>query len=371
MPPRTSRLFDPEARGISRRAFLKYCGAVAVALGMEASMAGSIARALTSAKPQVVWLNFSECTGCSESLLRSEGPNVESIIFDVLNLNYHETIMAAAGARATELLEATAAQYAGQFICVVEGSIPTAQNGVFGTIGGKTMLSIAQSIIPKAKYVISFGTCSSYGGLAAAAPNPTGAKGVSAALGLSNVINIPGCPPNPFNLVSTLANYLVAGQMPALDSKGRPTFAYGQTVHAQCPKPYGCLEGYNCKGKTTYGNCPTQKFNGESWCVQVEHQCIGCTEPNFWDANAPFYNTMWASMFATYRKDAQAHPLNNAAFCTPCHSSSTYATRKQQYGSTFATRMHSEHEMTSRLNTNVGCANCHTAPGGTKIEIDD
>jgi len=104
-------------------------------------------------------------------------------------------------------------------------------------VGNRTMLSIAQEICPKAKAVICAGTCSSYGGIAAAYPNPTGAKGVKAALPNLTVpvVNVPGCPPNPVNVVGVIADYLLQNRLPALDSKGRPRFAYGRKVHELCP----------------------------------------------------------------------------------------------------------------------------------------
>ena len=165
---------------ITRRSFLKYCGGIAATLGLSASMIPRIAEALTSADTRlpVVWLHFAECTGCSESFLRATDPHVADILFDVLNITYHETIQVACGEKAEYNRDKTVQDYDGQFICVVEGAIPTADDGVYGMVGGKTMLEIAQSVIPRAKHTICFGTCSAYGGLPAAAPNPTGAKGV-------------------------------------------------------------------------------------------------------------------------------------------------------------------------------------------------
>ena len=43
----------------------------------------------------------------------------------------------------------------------------------------------------------------------AAAPNPTGAVGVSEALEREDIINLPGCPVNPVNIVGTLLSYLM------------------------------------------------------------------------------------------------------------------------------------------------------------------
>lgn len=363
---------------VSRRHFLKYCSAVAATLGLSATWIPKIAEALTSdSRPPVVWLHFAECTGCSEAFLRAQSPGVEDILFGVLNLTYHETIQAACGTKAHQNLERTVAERAGEFICIVEGAIPTAAGGVYGMVGGKTMLSIAQEVLPKAKHVIAFGTCAAYGGLPAAAPNLTGAKGVKDATGIES-INLTGCPPHPMNLVATLTSYLLNDQMPSLTADGRPTFCHGSTIHSQCPAPKGCMEGYNCKGKVTRNNCPKQLFNEESWCLAAEHQCIGCSEPGFWDAHAPFYNSMWASMFATYRSRAVSHPVNPAAFCTPCHGSSTYSNQRNARGTKFALYGHDKHKLDSSeqkisqvLNTNKGCANCHTAPGGTKEALDD
>jgi [NiFe] hydrogenase small subunit len=230
-------------------------------------------------------------------VLRTSNPPFEQIIFDTISLDYHETLMAAAGEKAESILAESSAQNAGQFFCVVEGAIPTADGGIYGMIGGRTMLSIAQDVCSNAKGIIALGNCASYGGLPAAWPNPTGAMGVEGALGsrIANipVINLPGCPPNPVNFVATLVNYLISGTELSLDADGRPMFAYGKTVHSLCPyreNESRCLEDDGCKGKQCYNNCPATKFNdATSWPVQAGHPCIGCSEPDFWDSFTPFY----------------------------------------------------------------------------------
>jgi [NiFe] hydrogenase small subunit len=357
---------------ITRRTFLKYCGGIAATLGLGPTMVPKIVKALTSdGRPPVVWLHFAECTGCSEAFLRATDPGVADILLGVLNVTYHETIQVACGDKAEVNRDATVANYDGQFICVVEGAIPTADNGVYGMVGGRTMLEIAQSVIPRAKHTICFGTCSAFGGLPAAAPNPTGAKGVADALGI-NTINITGCPPHPMNLVACITSYLLNDEMPPLDSNGRPTFCHGQTIHSSCTTPHGCMEGYNCKGPRTYNNCHRQLYNEESFCMQVEHQCIGCSEPGFWDNFSPFYNPMWMSMFHTYRRDAVAHEYQTTATCTPCHRSSFFEDEESQQSDPrrFQQVIHREHGL--NILTNSGCANCHrNAPGGTTARIDD
>ncbi|MDJ0781274.1 MAG: hydrogenase small subunit [Desulfosarcinaceae bacterium] len=361
-----------EQHRMNRRSFLKYCGGIAATLGLSQAMVPQIVRALTTDnRPPVIWLHFAECTGCSEAFLRATDPGVADILLDVLNVTYHETIQVACGEKAEHNRDQTVADYAGEFICVVEGAIPTANNGAYGMIGGRTMLDIAQTVIPQAKHTIALGTCAAYGGLPAAAPNPTGAKGVKDAIGVST-INITGCPPHPMNLVATITSYLLNNQMPALRSDGRPYFCHGDTIHSGCPTPHGCMEGYNCKGPRTYNNCHQQAYNEESWCIQVEHQCIGCSEPGFWDAHAPFYNPMWVPMFSTYRPTAIPHEDQKTASCNRCHGGGIFEEEEavQSDPRRFQQAMHREHEI--RLMTNRSCANCHPeAPGGTYEQIID
>ncbi len=284
---------------LDRRDFLKYCSAVAALLGLGSAQAKTVANALTSgSRPPVLWLHFAECTGCSESFLRANKPSVDTILLETLSLDYHETLLAGAGQDVLDTLEAAADKYMGEFFCVVEGAIPTADNGVYGMIGGKTMLSIAENICPKAKAIIAFGNCSSFGGIAAAAPNPTGAKGVREALDIKRqpVVKIPGCAPNPINLVGTFVEYLLKGELPELDDYGRPLFAYRETIHHICPyedhtpeAEERCMSDEGCKGRKCKNNCSDVLFNDESFPMQVGHPCIACSEPEFWDKMTPFY----------------------------------------------------------------------------------
>lgn len=302
-----------EKKGVSRREFMKFCTYLTATMGLSVSFVPRVAEVFAAPKqrPPVVWLHFAECTGCSEAMIRTMYPWVDELVLDILSIEYHETIMAAAGHQAEEALQAAVQKYNGKFICVVEGAVATKFNGAYGKIGGKTFLEIAKDICPKAAAVICIGSCSSFGGIQAAAPNPGGYKGVGEALGIKT-LNLPGCPPNPINLIGTIVNYLLLDKLPDLDELGRPKFAYGKTVHDQCPRrshfemgefvtEFGsqeakdgwCLYELGCKGPETYNNCPTAKFNGgTSWPIQAGHPCIGCSEPGFWDKMSPFYETM-------------------------------------------------------------------------------
>ncbi len=298
---------------VDRRTFIKGCTMAAAALGLSETMVPKMVAAATSAqRPPVVWLHFQECTGCTESLLRASHPDIGRLILDIISLDYHETVMAAAGHQAEQVLQETISKYKGKFICVVEGAIPTRDGGIYCKIGGRTAVDILADVAPKAAAVIAIGTCASFGGIQAARPNPTGAVGVRDLVKDTPIINVPGCPPNPISFLGTVLHYLTFKRLPRTDQLGRPLFAYGREIHDQCERrahfdegrfveQFGdeahrqgfCLYKVGCKGPGTFSNCPVVRFNGVgSWPVRVGHGCIGCTEPKFWDTMTPFYERL-------------------------------------------------------------------------------
>jgi hydrogenase small subunit len=286
--------------GISRREFLQFCATVSATLGLPAGAEAAIAKAIESAKrPPVIWLHFQECTGCTESLLRAEHPTLDRLILDVISLDYHETLMAAAGKQAEAARKSSMAANKGKYILVVEGAIPVLKDGIYCKIGGHTAIDILKECAADAAAVIAIGSCASWGGMPSSGGNPTGASSVAEVLG-KPVVTIPGCPPNPYNFLSTAVHFLTFGKLPAVDKLGRPMFAYGRLVHENCERrahfdagrfamTFGdeghrqgyCLYKLGCKGPETYANCPTIGFGdaGEgNWPVGCGHPCIGCTE---------------------------------------------------------------------------------------------
>ena len=297
-------------RGISRRSFIKWTSVMTGALMLPPIFKPLVARAAEQfSRVPVVWLHFAECTGCSEAFLRTSYPNVDDILLDTISLEYHETLMAAAGDQAEACLEKCLHDFAGKFICVIEGAIPTGMGGRYMRLGpkGKTGIEIGKEVTSKAAATICIGSCSAFGNIPAASPNPTAAAGVSKVLGVQT-INIAGCPPSPTNFVGTILHYLLFGGIPALDNYGRPVWAYGKRIHDFCErrphydageyveqwgdegaKKSWCLYKVGCKGPYTYANCAKVRFNdGTSWPVMAGHGCIGCTEPAFWDHMTPF-----------------------------------------------------------------------------------
>ncbi|MBU0704995.1 MAG: hydrogenase small subunit [Chloroflexi bacterium] len=296
-------------RGISRRDFLKFCTVMAGTLALESTAITKIAHALESPKrTPVIWLEFQDCAGCSESFLRASRPTAAEVVLDVLSVDYHETIMAASGHLAEEAKAATIA--AGGYLLVVEGSIPLAEDGIYCTIGGRTAVDILEEAAAGAIAVVAVGNCAAFGGLPKAAPNPTGAVSVSDLVKDKPVLNLPGCPLNVVNLTATVVHFLTFGALPAMDDLGRPLFAHGARIHDNCERrghfdagefvqAWGdeghrkgwCLYQMGCKGPVTYHNCPTVRWNeGVSWPVGSGHGCIGCSEPDFWELGA--YNTV-------------------------------------------------------------------------------
>lgn len=286
--------------GMPRRDFMKFAATLVGAMGLPSSAMGAVVNAITQSKrPSVIWLQFQECTGCTESLLRSEHPTLDKLILELISLDYHETLMAAAGNQVEAARQQAMKANKGKYILVVEGAVPTKENGIYCKIGGRTAIDLVTEAAADAAAVISIGSCASWGGMPSTSPNPTGATAAGKVIG-KPVISIPGCPPNPYNFLSTVAHYLTFGKLPELDAKGRPKFAYGRLIHENCERrahfdagrfavQFGddghkqgwCLYKLGCKGPETYANCPQILFNdcgAGAWPVGTGHPCIGCTE---------------------------------------------------------------------------------------------
>lgn len=301
-----------EARGVTRRDFMKFCGVIAAMIGLDAAAVPQIAAAVENAaklKP-VIWLEAGSCSGCTESCAQSDNPDLATIVLDFISLNYQETIMAAAGYAAEEALNATIA--AGGYILVYEGAVMTGWGGDALKIAGKRGTDELKTAAKKAEAIVAVGSCAVDGGVVAAAPNPAGATGVSQYLksqGIDKpVINLPTCPVNPVWVVAILVDVLLLGKVPELDDHGRPKAIFGQTIHDNCPRrghfengefvyEFGseeeakgfCLYAMGCKGPSTYTNCPVVRWNRkQSWCVESGAPCIGCGSLSWVDSNAPF-----------------------------------------------------------------------------------
>jgi len=181
-------------------------------------------------------MEFQDCAGNSESMLRSSDPPVADIVLDLLSWEYHELIMAGAGKQAEAAPQRVVREDKGKYIAVVEGAIPMADDSVYCTIAGRTALDIVHEVCTNSAANIAVGACAWDGGLVRSNPNPTGAVGLQEAVPSVKVVNLGGCPHNPANTAAVLVHYLTFGEMPALDSFNRPLFAYGRLIHDQCER---------------------------------------------------------------------------------------------------------------------------------------
>jgi len=291
--------------GVSRRRFLEFCASLMVAAPFGLALTGKaraaeVARAVAQARrPSVIWLAFQDCTGCTETLLRTSKPDLAELILHLISLDYHETLMAAAGKDAEDALYSAMEQNAGKYVLVVEGSIPRKDHGIYMKLAGKPALQVLDAVSKQAAAIIAIGSCASWGGIPSADPNPTDAVGVSAIINNKPLVNIPGCPPNPYTLLGTVLQYASAGTLPEPDALKRPKFAYDRLIHDHCPRrahfdagrfarSFGdtghrqgwCLFHLGCKGPETYAGCSTRHFNEipDVWPIGIGAPCIGCTE---------------------------------------------------------------------------------------------
>ncbi len=302
-----------ERRGVDRRDFLAFCGQIATVLGLGSLAAPKVAAALQAQRrPTVIWLQLQECTGCVESVLRTAEPTIGDLVLDLVSLDYQHTLMAGAGHAVEEALTQSMSRNSGQYILLVTGSVPLAENGIYCTIGGRTAKEIVEEAAQGAAAVIAVGACAHFGSVPAARPNPTGAVGIRDVIRDKPVVNIAGCPPIGDVVTATVVHFLTFGRLPATDGEGRPLFAYGARIHDQCPRRANfdagqyveafddenarkgyCLYHVGCKGPATFSPCPIFQWNTRtSWPIGAGHPCIGCTEPNFWDTMTPFYGRL-------------------------------------------------------------------------------
>jgi len=318
-----------ELRGVSRRDFLKFCGATATMLGLSSSAAPMIGAKIAGAAEEgglypALWLHGGACTGCTESAAQATYPNVADIVLDFLNLAAQETIQMSSGTYTIESNLKFMEDNWGKYILIVEGTVITGLDGNMLRIADHPFIDELKHAAEGAAVVIALGSCAVDGGWVVAYPNPAKGTGVASYLkseGINTpVINMPGCPMNPEELVSVVVEALLLTDRDAngvpnlapivnrLDSHGRPKWLFGSTIHDNCPRrghfengefvyEFGseaeakgyCLYPVGCKGPQTYRRCPMIRWNNNtSWCVDSGGPCIGCSNWNWVDNNAPF-----------------------------------------------------------------------------------
>lgn len=316
-----------EARGVTRRSFMKLCGTIAVAAGLSELAAPRVASALENSVIgatkgnlyPVIWIEGASCTGCTESFAQVETPDSAEVVLELLSLNYSETLSAAAGWSMEEAKEQTIES--GNYVLVYEGAVLEGWGGQALRVADKPGTEHLIEAAKNAKTVVALGSCAVNGGWMGAHPNSSDALGVEQFLKKSGievpVVNIPGCPANPEWLVSVLVDVIMLdSKQLKLTSDNKPEGIFGQTIHDNCERrghfengefvyKFGseeeakgyCLYPLGCRGPQTKSTCGITMWNNRrSWCVQAGSPCIGCCEANpndpgdnWVEVNTPFY----------------------------------------------------------------------------------
>lgn len=253
-------------------------------------------------KTPVIWLSALDCTGCIESFLRSTTPGAGDLLLDWISLEYSELLAQSSGEDIEANKENILEKHHGEYILVIEGAIPLKDE--FLMVAGR---SVRQAIIEAAKgakAVLAYGSCSSWGGIPAAFPNPTESVAAVELIKEAPFVIIPGCPPIPEVMAATLLYIVINGEIPELDKKKRPKMFYECTVHKGCHRKRffddglfaesyddeGARKGYclfklGCKGPSTFNACESLGWSVDKMCspINAGASCIGCSEKDFWD----------------------------------------------------------------------------------------
>lgn len=295
-------------------------------LGLPKEHLDTYCEILTRSNYRVIWLHMEECSGCSESILMSPDFGFERFVIDFMQIQYHDMLMANSGHQTKQTLKESIGG-GSPYILIVEGSV-SEEGDMYLTLGAEAHSGAKEcrELAEKAEFVIAVGSCSSFGGIQVAHPNPSKAKPLSEII-QKQTINIAGCPPSDTNICTTLLYLTLMGEAPELDEYSRPLWSHGKTVHDLCERKgafgagefvqeFGdegskqgyCLYKVGCRGPYVYNNCGKVKFNSKlSWPIQAGHGCIGCSEPNFWDNMGKFEDPM-GNNIPKLTPDSKYHP---------------------------------------------------------------
>jgi hydrogenase small subunit len=290
----------------------------------------------------VLWITAGlGCDGDSIAMTAATQPSIEDIVLGGIPgipkvLLYHPLFAHEVGEEFLRYFYLADESQLEPFILVVEGSIPNEKNkaeGYWAAMGTdkKTGQPIStcewiDRLAPKAWAILTAGTCSSYGGIHAAAGNPTGCMGLPDYLGWQwkskadiPIVCLPGCPVQPDNFMETFLYLLrqAAGNAPMipLDEELRPKWLFEQTVHEGCDRGgyyeqgefdehYGaprCIVKLGCWGPVVQCNVGKRGWMaGIGGCPNVGGICIGCTMPGFPDKLMPFMDQPPGSLLSSH-----------------------------------------------------------------------
>ena len=163
-PPRETIYDALLRRGITRRSFMKFCSAMAAVLALPTATAAGRRALETKPKPILVWLEFQDCAATrSRSCARRRPTSPRSSSTCSRSTTTRRSWPPPATGRGGPREDGRRSSK-GSYLAVVEGSIPTGDDGAYCTIGGRTALDIAREVCGNAAATIAVGTCASFGG---------------------------------------------------------------------------------------------------------------------------------------------------------------------------------------------------------------
>lgn len=294
---------------LTRREFLKLCAETASGVALSSLLLPELARAFPLRPDQtnapVVWLECDTCAGDILSLTNAAEPGLEQVLWNLIDLEFDQLLSAAQGQVAVDNLDRLIAERRGEYILIIEGTLPRDEFAIIGARSGVPISArqAARALAAEARYIIAAGTCAAFGGIYAARPNPTDSRPASYIVPNEKLINVPGCPVHPDWLIGTLTHVLLYG-LPELDRYRRPKLFFGRTIHQMCPRRTqfeqgnyavrpgddGCYYKIGCKGPVTESDCPLRQWNNRmNWPVGANTPCIGCTSHEWPQDIGPFF----------------------------------------------------------------------------------
>lgn len=290
----------------------------------------------TAGSVHIFWIAGMSCDGCSIALTGAANPSIEHLLRGVLPgvpriVLHHPLFSLESGSDYLEPFRRAARGELGDpYLLVVEGSATDdsrAGDGYWSALGTGSptdatsgdgdevrqpvrSMDWVTALAPGAVAAIAVGTCAAWGGVPAAAGNPTGAGSLADLLGSEYrstaglpVVAVPGCAPVGDNIVETIAAVLLhltrLGPEPELDDLGRPAWLFDETVHRRCVRAgfyeegvfaraageHGCLIELGCWGAVVQCNITSRgAISGMGGCMNAGGACNGCTMPGFPDA---------------------------------------------------------------------------------------
>ncbi len=295
---------------VDRRQFIKMAAALSAAFGLgnlPAPVAAALKQIDPRSVPKLLYLQGLSCSGCSISLLQAQSPSPLALITKYSQLAFHADLSATSGTQAMNLIERYIGGEAGDYLLVLEGSIPE-QMPKACQIGDKSLASLLEAAARTMTAAVAVGACACDGGIPSAEGNLTGAIGLPQFFAQRKidkpVVQIRGCSVHPDWVWQTVIHLVKIG-MPELTETGSPKLFFSHTVHETCPRYHdfqqeifakqlgdrGCLFQLGCLGPQTKADCSTRWWNGgRTWCINVNAPCIGCASPLFAKQKSiPFY----------------------------------------------------------------------------------